>query len=59
MLLGVVASDGPFQAMGSAEHPNFVGFRVVFDAATMMELGNGTTTLFWSDRWFHGKDGNV
>ena len=27
----------------------------VFDASTMMVLGDGTSVLFWEDRWLDGK----
>jgi hypothetical protein len=27
---------------------------VLFAITTMMRVGNGSTTLFWTDRWLHG-----
>ena len=29
--------------------------RAFFAAAVYMEVGDGTTTLFWTDRWLHGQ----
>jgi hypothetical protein len=44
-------ADRPWTDLELPAHPNSLA---LFSVAVKTELGNGTNTLFWTDKWLHG-----